>query len=53
MRKAICQPTDKNIFDTQNIRRCEKYVLTVQRKLDKAVANDDKPKIGKSVNTRM
>ena len=45
MRNAICQPTNNNISDAQNIRRCEKYVLTIQRRLDKAVANDDKPKI--------
>ena len=45
MRKAICQPTDNHIFDTPNIKRCEKYVFTIQQKLDKAVANDDKPKI--------
>jgi hypothetical protein len=45
MRNAICQPTNKNIFDTQNIKRCGFYVFTIQRRLDKAVANDDKPKI--------
>ena len=45
MRKAICQPTDKDIFDTRNVKRCEYYVLTIQRRLDKAVAKDDKPKI--------
>ena len=45
MRNAICQPTDKNIFDTQNIGKCGYYVFTIQRRLDKVVANDDKPKI--------
>ncbi len=45
MLNAICQPADKNIFSTLNIKRCEKYVLTIQRRLDKVVANDDKPKI--------
>ncbi len=45
MRNAICQPTDRNRFDTPNIKKCEKYVFTIQRKLDKAVANDDCVKI--------
>jgi len=45
MRKAICQPTDGNIFDTLNIGKCRYYVSTIQRRLDRAVANDDKPKI--------
>ena len=45
MRNAICQPIDNNTFSAQNIGRCKKYVFTTQRKLDKVVANDDKPKI--------
>lgn len=45
MRKSICPSSDKNTFDTRNIKKCEHYVLTIQRRLDRAVANDDKPKI--------
>ena len=45
MRQSICQPTDNNILSAQNIQRCRKYVTKIQRRLDKAVAKDDKPKI--------
>ncbi|MBI1929909.1 reverse transcriptase N-terminal domain-containing protein [Candidatus Poribacteria bacterium] len=45
MRQSICQPTNNDIFSTQNIHRCNKYVSKIQRRLDKAVANDDKSKI--------
>ena len=41
-----CQPIEAdNTFTTSNIRSCERYVRHMQRKLDKAVANDDKAKI--------
>ncbi|MYE88397.1 group II intron reverse transcriptase/maturase [Candidatus Poribacteria bacterium] len=33
------------LFTPENISDCEKYILTIQRRLDKAVANDDKFKI--------
>jgi RNA-directed DNA polymerase len=39
------QPYEENIFSTQNRRKCKKYVLSMQRKLDKAVANGEKGKI--------
>jgi RNA-directed DNA polymerase len=42
---ASCQPSEVDIFSTANIRRCETYVRSIQRKLDKAVANGDKAKI--------
>ena len=35
------RPIGVDIFSTENIRNCEKYVLSVQRELDKAVANND------------
>ena len=38
-------PNNSNIFTAKNIRECQKYVLTIQMRLDKAVENDDKPKI--------
>lgn len=40
-----CQPEGTNIFSTNNIRKCYKYVRSIQKKLDKAVANGDKDKI--------
>ena len=40
-----CHLKQPNIFTPENISACEKYVLTIQRRLDKAVANDDRPKI--------
>ena len=40
-----CQTSGLDIFSPNNIRSCERYVLSIQRRLDKAVANDDKPKI--------
>ncbi len=39
------QPYDEDIFDISNRKRCAKYVLPMQRKLDKAVANGEKGKI--------
>ncbi len=40
-----CQTSGQNTFSHDNITACEKYVLRIQRRLDKAVANDDKSKI--------
>ena len=28
------QPYEEDVFDAQNRRKCEKYVLTMQRKLE-------------------
>ena len=38
-------PNNSNVFTAKNIRQCQKYVSTIQMRLDKAVENDDKPKI--------
>ncbi len=43
--KTSCQPIGEEIFSAQNIRQCEEYVLSMQRKLDKAVANEDVERI--------
>ena len=40
-----CQTSGENLFSRDNISTCERYVLSIQRRLDKAVANDDKTKI--------
>ena len=40
-----CQTSGFGIFSPENIRSCQKYVQTIQCRLDKAVANDDKSKI--------
>jgi len=45
MADTACQPIGTNIFSSDNIRQCEKYVSSIQRKLDKAVADNDKTKI--------
>jgi RNA-directed DNA polymerase len=39
------QPCEEDIFDISNRKRCAKYVLSMQRQLDKAVANGEKGKI--------
>lgn len=40
---TACPPTKaEEIFSHENIQRCEREILRIQRKLDKAVANDDK-----------
>lgn len=39
------QPYKEDIFDASNRKRCAKYVLSMQRRLDKAVANGEKGKI--------
>lgn len=43
--KPTWQTSGTDIFSKPNRVRCEKYVLTIQRRLDKAVANGDKPRI--------
>lgn len=40
-----CQTSGNDTFTPENISACEKYVHSIQRRLDKAVANDDKPRI--------
>ena len=40
-----CPPSSLDIFSHENITSCQEYVLRIQRRLDKAVANDDRPKI--------
>ncbi len=39
---ASCQPNETEIFSTANIRQCRRYVRSIQRKLDRAVASGDK-----------
>ena len=39
-----------HIFSAENIRNCEKHVLSIQRRLDKAVADNDKDSIQGLVN---
>ena len=38
--------TQNSTFTARNIRACEKYVLNMQKRLDKAVANNDYKNIG-------
>jgi RNA-directed DNA polymerase len=45
MASIACQPIGTNIFSAENIRNCEKYVSSIQRKLDKAVADNNKSNI--------
>ena len=40
-RGSPCQTTGFGVFSPQNISTCENHVRSIQRKLDKAVANDD------------
>ena len=39
------QTIEGNIFTAENIRNCEEYVLSIQRRLDKVVADNDKNSI--------
>ena len=41
--ELTCQPSRIDIFSKDNIDECKRYVLSIQRRLDKAVANGDKP----------
>jgi RNA-directed DNA polymerase len=45
MAKTACQPIGVNVFSATNIKACERYVSSIQRKLDKAVAENDKENI--------
>jgi len=45
MANTACQPIGTNIFNARNIRQCEKYVSSIQRKLSKAVAENNKENI--------
>ena len=40
-----CQPSETDLFSPTNIGKCQRYVRSIQRKLDLAVANGDKAKI--------
>jgi len=42
---ASIQPNGSDIFSTSNIKSCEKYVSLMQKKLDRAVADDNKSDI--------
>ena len=44
------QPFVDDIFSASNIRLCEKHVLSLQMKLDEAVANNDIPSIRQTFN---
>jgi len=45
MANTACQPIGTNIFSAVNIKACEKYVSSIQGKLDKAVADNNKSNI--------
>lgn len=45
MANTAYQPIGTNIFSATNIKACEKYVCSIQRKLDKAVADNNKSNI--------
>ena len=49
MRKAY-QPFGEALFRVENIRNCEKNILTIQRRMDKAVADNDKDSIRETFN---
>ena len=40
-----CQTNGFGTFSQENIIECENHVRSIQERLDRAVANDDKPKI--------
>ena len=44
------RPVEDDVFTAENIRNCEKYVLSMQRNLDKAVADNDKKSIREIVD---
>ena len=44
------QPLKDNIFSAHNIRNCERKVISIQRRLDKAVADSDKSSIREIFN---
>lgn len=41
----------EHTFNIENIRKCEAYVLSMQQRLDRAVANNDEPLIRKTFDT--
>ncbi|TET24698.1 MAG: group II intron reverse transcriptase/maturase [Candidatus Bathyarchaeum sp.] len=45
MANTAYQPIGTDIFNATNIKACEKYVSSIQRKLDKAVADNNKSNI--------
>jgi len=45
MANKACTLFGTDTFSAENIRNCEKYVSSIQRKLDKAVADNNKTKI--------
>ena len=45
MANTACQPVGTDVFGTNNIERCKKYVSSIQSKLDKAVAGNNKSNI--------
>jgi len=45
MASTACKLLGTDTFSAENIRNCEKYVSSIQRKLDKAVADNNKSKI--------
>lgn len=44
------QPIGVGVFSAENIRNCEKHVLSIQRRLDEVVANNDKEGIRETFN---
>ena len=42
---TACPTNRTDVFSQSNLDSCEKYVLSIQRRLDKAVANGDKSRI--------
>jgi RNA-directed DNA polymerase len=46
IQNVSCQPNEvNNIFGKKNLNKCQRYVRSIQRKLDKAVADNDSAKI--------
>ena len=43
--EKTCQPSRTDTFSKSNIDECKRYVMSIQRRLDKAVANGDKSRI--------
>ena len=41
----LCPPSDTDTFSAKNIRKCQREVRAIQRRLDTAVANGDKANI--------
>lgn len=43
--EIACQPSRAETFSKHNIDECKRYAMSIQRCLDKAVENGDKPRI--------